>query len=241
MEAFLDLAQRCAPQVHVEILAAVASVESVESGLNPYAVRINSDHPLKAQPTTKAEAIEVAAALVSEGKDVDLGLGGVNVSDLRRLGLSLTEAFDSCRSLNATGHLLNGYYRAAMRSGASPAEAERLMLVSYYGGGDPEAGILVSFDKRVAAERQTLRPHLASLKVGPASGHPSRALPAREFTGAPQPTDTAAPTTSQPAASVRASTAAERSTAPSPAPARWDVFQAARQSSLLVFSQGDNP
>jgi type IV secretion system protein VirB1 len=127
MEAFLDLAQRCAPQVQVEVLAAVASVES---GLNPYAVRINSDHPLKAQPTTKAEAIEVAAALVSAGKDVDLGLGGVNVSDLRRLGLSIAEAFDSCRSLNATGHLLNGYYRAAMRSGASPAEAERLMLVS---------------------------------------------------------------------------------------------------------------
>ncbi len=241
MEAFLDLAQRCAPQVQVEVLAAVASVES---GLNPYAIRINSDRPLERQPVTKTEAIKVATALISEGQDVDLGLGGVNASDLRHLGLSIAQAFDPCTGLGATARLLDGYYRAAMSSGATPADAERLMLVSYYGRGDTEAGALVSFDKRIAAERQSLRPRLAGLKVGPGPGHPSPALPPREFTGAPQPTDTAAPTTGQPAASMKTSAVAERSTVPSPAPPappRWDVFQTARQSSLLVFSQGDHP
>ena len=41
--AFLDLAQNCAPQIATETIAAVVSVES---GFQPFAIRINTDRPL---------------------------------------------------------------------------------------------------------------------------------------------------------------------------------------------------
>lgn len=240
MDAFIDFAQRCAPHVQVEILAAVASVES---GLNPFAIRINTGQPLKAQPTTKAEAIAVATALIGEGHDLDLGLGGVGAPELRRFNLSIARAFDPCANLGATARLLDSYYRAAVSAGARPAEAERLMLVSFYGRGDAELGTLARFDLRVAAEHEALKSQLATLKITTGPSRRPPALPEREFTGA------AAQPTARRQVEMRARgdqaspepvTVAPERPPPSPAAPRWDIFGAARRSSLLVFTPGDH-
>ena len=91
--AFLDLAQNCAPQIATETIAAVVSVES---GFQPFAIRINTDRPLAEQPKTRAEAIETATTLIAEGHDIDLGLAGINSGNLGRLGLSVSDTFDFC-------------------------------------------------------------------------------------------------------------------------------------------------
>lgn len=132
--AFLDLAQQCAPQIATETIAAVISVES---GFHPFAIRINTDRPLAEQPKTRAEAIETATALIAEGHDIDLGLGGINSGNLGRLGLSVSDAFDFCLNIKASAALLDGYYQVAFQDGATKTQAEAVMLRSYFGSGDP--------------------------------------------------------------------------------------------------------
>ncbi|OYX68596.1 MAG: type IV secretion system protein VirB1 [Xanthobacter sp. 17-67-6] len=212
--AFADLAQTCAPTVAVETVAAVASLESAFS---PFAIRINSGLPLHEVPKTKAEAIEVATTLIAQHQDVDLGLGGVNADDLGRLDLTVADAFEPCANLKATARLLDGYYRAAINGGATPAKAETVMLQSYYGRGDASVGEMVGYDKQVRVEAKRLQPKLAALIIDPAN------------------TPGAADTAEAPALAQAAGPAAPRREAK---PAPWDVFTIGRKSSVLVFQNG---
>ena len=216
--AFLALAQNCAPQVASETIAAVVSVES---GFQPFAIRINTDHPLAEQPKTRAEAIETATILIAEGHDIDLGLGGINSGNLGRLGLSVGDTFDFCLNIKASGALLEGYYQIARQGGATTAQAEVVMLRSYFGNGDASVGEMVGYDSRVLAERARLSDRLDSIEIGKAQ---AQALPARERAGE----SSTATVDSGPTEKSQ-----QRSQASVP---RWDVYNLGRQSSVLVFS-----
>lgn len=123
--AFVDLAQNCAPVAEITTLAAVISLES---RFKPFAIRINSGPPLTSQPASKAEAIELATSLVADHQDIQIGLGGIGMEELRKLKLSISDAFDPCLNLKATATLLDGYYRLAVGAGADAARAEKVML-----------------------------------------------------------------------------------------------------------------
>ncbi|AEG57425.1 lytic transglycosylase domain-containing protein [Sinorhizobium meliloti] len=207
--AFLDLAQTCAPIVAAETLAGVASLES---RFEPFAIRINSGVPLSEQPATKAEAIAMATSLAAERQDIQLGLGGIGMGELRRLKLSISDAFDPCLNLQATATLLDGYYRLAMKAGADPDHAEQVMLQSYYGRDDPSVGAMVQYDQQVRQEVKRLGKSLAALMIG--DGEQGRGITEDS------PVDVAA---EKPPGDERASV-------PS-----WDVFSSRRRSSVLVF------
>lgn len=215
---FVDVAQQCAPQIVAETLAGVVSVES---GFQPFAIRMNSDRPLAEQPKSRAEAIEVASTLIADGVDVDLGLAGINSGNLGQLGLSVSDAFDICLNLKASASLLDGYYRVAVKAGATEVQAETVMLRSYYGHGDASLGEMVGYDTRVLAERRRLAARLQAIEIsqGEASD-PQRLDRVGEL-----------------AASSDAGTtlAHSRSRSEPPAP-QWDVFSSGRRSSVLVFS-----
>src|SRR3954453_3360283 len=102
--AFLALAQQCTQAAPVETLAAVAQVES---GLNPFAIRLNSVRPgspgITRQPTSVAEATAKAKALVEAGNDVDVGLMGLPATVLSNYGTTTEQAFDPCVSLKTLG------------------------------------------------------------------------------------------------------------------------------------------
>ena len=212
--AFVDLAQSCAPMVQVDTLA---SVVSLESRFQPFAVRINSGSPLSAQPASKAEAIEVATSLIAERKDIQLGLGGLGAEELRTLGLSLSDAFDPCLNLKATATLLDGYYRLALRVGADPRRAETVMLQSYYGRDDPSVGAMVKYDEQIRRETTRLSGKLASITV---AGSDDQAISAEH------PKD-------------QALQARPREVFQTEQAASWDVFNSRRRSSFLVFQ--NNP
>ncbi|WP_273794953.1 lytic transglycosylase domain-containing protein [Brucella intermedia] len=216
--ALVDMAQQCAPQIEVETLAAVVSVES---GFRPFVIRINSDRALEDQPQTRAEAIETASILIADGIDVDLGLGGINSSDLGRVGLSVSDAFDFCLNLQASASLLDGYYQIAVRAGAMELEAETVMLRSYYGRGDPSIGELVDYDGRVLAERERLGSDLSSINIS------------EEQTNEPQWPDRGRELAAGSDTVTTPEHARGRSEANEP---QWDVFNSGRQSSVLVFS-----
>ena len=216
--AFLDLAQNCAPQIATETIAAVVSVES---GFQPFAIRINTDRPLAEQPKTRAEAIETATTLIAEGHDIDLGLAGINSGNLGRLGLSVSDTFDFCLNIKASASLLEHYYQIALQGGATTAQAEAVMLRSYFGNGDPSVGEMVRYDKKVLAERARLSNQLDSIEIVEAQ---AQVLPARERAG-----ESSAATVDNGPAEM----SEKRSQAAVP---RWDVYNAGRQSSVLVFS-----
>lgn len=160
--AFLDLAQTCAPFVASETLAGVVSLES---WFAPFNIRINSGRPLAKQPASKLEAIKVATSLVAEWHDIQLGLGGIGAEELQKLKLSISDAFDPCLNLQATGRLLNGYYRLAVKAGADPARAEQVMLQSYFGRDDPSIDAMVQYDGQVRREIKRLRPTMTKLTI----------------------------------------------------------------------------
>ncbi|WP_028003338.1 lytic transglycosylase domain-containing protein [Sinorhizobium meliloti] len=210
--AFLDLAQTCAPIVAAETLAGVVSLES---RFEPFAIRINSGVPLSEQPATKTEAIAMATSLAAERQDIQLGLGGIGMGELRRLKLTISDAFDPCLNLQATATLLDGYYRLAKKAGADPDHAEQVMLQSYYGRDDPSVGAMVQYDQQVRQEVKRLGKSLAALMIG--DGGQARGITEEN------PVDVAAEKPGDRPVDERASV-------PS-----WDVFSSRRRSSVLVF------
>lgn len=211
--AFVDLAQTCAPIVAVETLAGVVSLES---RFEPLAIRINTDPPLREPPRTKAEAIQMATSLAAEGHDIQLGLGAIGMEELRKLHLSISDAFDPCLNLQATATLLDGYYRLAIEAGADEGRAEQLMLQSWYGRADPSVGEMVKYDDQVRKEIERLGVTLATLVLG--GGGQGR--------GAVE-----VPTGKTAVVENRGSPVANQTlSAPS-----WDVFRSRQRSSVLVF------
>jgi type IV secretion system protein VirB1 len=216
--AFLDLAQTCAPFVASQTLAGVISLES---RFAPFNIRINSGAPLKRQPATKVEAIEVATSLAAKRHDIQIGLGGIGLEELQRLNLSISDAFDACLNLRATATLLDGYHRLAVKEGADPARAEQVMLQSYYGRDDPSVGAMVSYDDQVRREIKRLGPTLARLTIGDAEQGRGTDV-------------TAEPFQADVVAEVVSENSGEKAAPTSVAPA-WDVFKTRRRSSVLVF------
>ncbi|MGG6898271.1 type IV secretion system protein VirB1 [Rhizobium sp. BR 315] len=216
--AFLDLAKTCAPFVASETLAGVVSLES---RFAPFNIRINSGAPLERQPATKAEAIEIATSLGAERHDIQIGLGGIGLEELRRLKLSISDAFDSCLNLQATATLLDGYYRLAVKLGADPTRAEQVMLQSYYGRDDPSVGAMVKYDDQVRREIERLGPTIARVTIGDRGEGRDDDLP-NEIPSADA------------VAEVVAANSPEKTAAISAAPA-WDVFKTRRRSSVIVF------
>lgn len=215
--AFTDLAETCAPAVAVETLAAVVSLKS---NFQPFAIRVDSDLPRGKQPNSKEEAIQNATTLIAEQQNIQLGLGGIAIEELRKLDLTISDAFDPCLNLKATATLLDGYYRLAIHAGAAPEQAQRVMLQSYYGRSDPSVGAMVQYDEQVQREAKRLLPKLALLTIEERSDRRNSAG-TQAFTRS---SDDQADVLQQPTIKI-----------PS-----WDVFNAARHSSALVF-QNEQP
>ncbi|MBY3489379.1 lytic transglycosylase domain-containing protein [Rhizobium laguerreae] len=207
---FVDLAQNCAPMVEVRTLAAVISLES---RFKPFAIRINSGPPLERQPASKAEAIELATSLAADHQDIQIGLGGLGIEELGKFRLSISDAFDPCLNLKATATLLNSYYRLALHAGADATQAEKVMLQSYYGRNDPSVGEMVKYDEQVRDEMVRLPSDPASLSIA----EPREEIPLDE-----------------PAGSRQAPAITKSIPQPDEA-ASWDVFNARRQTQVLVF------
>jgi type IV secretion system protein VirB1 len=139
------LAERCAPAVAAPTLSAVALAES---GFNPFAINVNHGAPLARPPASRTEALTMAKALLASGANLDLGLLQINVANLPRLGLSLDDAFDPCRSLAAGATLLKANYTAVRAQDLAPQAALRTAL-SLYNTGDQSRGFRNGYVTRV--------------------------------------------------------------------------------------------
>ena len=135
MATVLSLAAQCAPGVAPDTVAAIAQAES---GLDPLAIHDNTVQRTF-QPADLPEAIALATDLiVAQHHSVDLGLMQVNSANFATLGLSITNAFDACHSIEAGGHVLSSAYQRALRG-----------ALSAYNTGDPQRGVSNGYVSRV--------------------------------------------------------------------------------------------
>jgi len=89
-----------------EFASRLAAIAIHESGGDPLVIGVNADRarglPATAiRSATPQEAAARAAALLVQGRSIDLGLMQVNSGQLARHGLTIETAFDACRSMAA--------------------------------------------------------------------------------------------------------------------------------------------
>lgn len=126
---FLTIAAVCAPLVHPSTAHAIGSTES---SLNPYAIGVVGGS-LQRQPRNADEALATAQALRAQGRNFSVGLAQINVHNLNRLGMSVADAFDVCKNLQALQSVLRECFERAGSRNESQASL-RLALSCYYSG-----------------------------------------------------------------------------------------------------------
>ena len=130
--ALVDLAQQCAPAVHV--VTAKALIRQ-ESGGNPHAIGVVGGR-LERQPRSRGEALATVRALEAGGWNYSVGLAQINRANFTRLGLTPESAFDPCTNLRAMQTVLHECWgRARARAeGTDERWAVQASLACYYSG-----------------------------------------------------------------------------------------------------------
>lgn len=165
----LALATQCAPHVSPLTLLAVAQVES---GLNPNAIGINGPIAERPRPRSRDEATRAAERLIAAGRNIDLGIGQINVRNLPWLGLSVADAFDPCRNLQAAATVLRHGYRPT-----GDAQAALRASLSAYNTGHPERGLRNGYVAKVLRAAQRLSGQLPVPLSAPAPASPPEGTP----------------------------------------------------------------
>ncbi len=129
----------------------------MESGLNPLAIGVNGVDGQQLHPRTEAEAISTATRLISIGRNVDLGLAQINSGNLRKLGLTVADAFNPCRNLAAGARVLKTNFDRAMAATGVEQAAVRTSL-SLYNTGDAYRGFRNGYVAKVVAAAGQLVP-----------------------------------------------------------------------------------
>lgn len=204
----MGLAAQCAPSVAP---ATIAAVVQTESRGNELAIGVNGLGRSVGQPTSVAQAVEVARYYVARGYTVDLGLGQINSRNMKRLGLTWDTVFEPCTNIAAAGAVISGNYRA-IREGLHPQRALRVAL-SMYNTGSQSRGFSNGYVGRVvgnAGFTDGIQP--VAVKLIPIAG--------------PRDTGTPASAAAQLAALVEENTSEprQRRAASPPPPPSWDVF-----------------
>jgi len=164
---FKVLAQRCAADVPVITLRAIARAESA---FRPYALSLNYPKRTAAeqglhgggmflarQPRTLDEARAWTRYLVSRGKTVSIGLLQINSEHAADFGLTWDQLFDPCTNMRVGAHLLTAYYRQAAAVLGDGQQALQFAL-SGYNSGFPLVGFTNGYvDSVVQGEFTTSR------------------------------------------------------------------------------------
>jgi len=149
--AVTALAAQCAPSVAPQTLLAVVRVES---GFDPLAIGVNGAQRTQLHPETAAEATATAARLINQGLSIDLGLGQINSKNLSSLGLTVSDAFDACSNLEASGRVLQAAYATTSREAAGQ-DLALLKALSIYNTGRTDRGFRNGYVAKVMAAAAT--------------------------------------------------------------------------------------
>ena len=141
---FRALAQRCAADVPLITLRAIARAESA---FRPYALSLNYPKRTAAeqglhgggmflarQPRTLDEARAWTRYLVDRRKSVSIGLLQINSEHAADFGVTWDQLFDPCTNMRVGAHLLTAYYRQAAAVLGDGQQALQFALSGYNSG-----------------------------------------------------------------------------------------------------------
>ena len=151
---FAPLAAHCAPDVAVTTLAAIARTES---GFEPFAIHDNTSGMSEAVTTIDAAA-SIASRLIAAGHSVDLGLMQVNSGNLNALGLTVSDAFDACRSIGAGAAILTAGYVGG--STHAQQQAALRVAISRYNTGNAQRGFANGYVRKVEVSAEQVVPEI---------------------------------------------------------------------------------
>lgn len=131
----IELIMACAPNVHPTTIQEIIRVESEG---NPLAVNINKKQgrrlkvliPIKTVP----DAVAVAKASIQLGHSVDLGYMQVSSPNLKDLGYTVEDMFDTCKNIAAGAKIFTQFYVAALRVYKNEQKAMIAALSAYNTG-----------------------------------------------------------------------------------------------------------
>lgn len=152
--SFLSLALACAPAIHIDTARALIDVES---SFNPWAIGVVGG-TLERQPRHRREALATARALQTAGWNFSVGLGQVNVGNLKRLGLTLDQAFAPCTNLAAMQTVLSECYERARAAGHSDGQVALHHALSCYYSGNFTTGFEHGYVRKLVAAAARMRP-----------------------------------------------------------------------------------
>lgn len=173
---FKALAKRCAADVPVITLRAIARAESA---FRPYALSLNypkrtaSEQGLHGggmflarQPRSLDEARAWSRYLVNRGKTVSIGLLQINSEHAADFGLTWDQLFDPCTNMRIGARLLTAYYRQAAAVLGDGQQALQFAL-SGYNSGFPLVGFKNGYVDSVVqgeftASRRAIEPNESS-------------------------------------------------------------------------------
>ena len=204
MATFETLAAKCAAGVALDLLVAIASVES---GVDPLAVRAGA---ALTRVASTGEGVAIAVGAADQGREVRIGLMGLSERQLRAAGLTLSEGFDACASLSVAAGLIEAS-RATVR-GQSADVADRVAIRAWWRS-DGRFASVWALEAAVVRER-AIATGLVKREIASASATLQASSTPGETTGA----------TASRAPSQRAASDVE--------PNCWDIF--ARQRAGLV-------
>jgi len=129
------LAIACAPAIEVGTVQAIVNRESRG---NPNAIGTTQAR-LSHQPRTREHALYVAGVLERAGVDFDVGIAQLNIRNLRRFGVSVTDALEPCKNMQLMQAVLVEAHERAQRRGLTGVDAS-LAAVSVYNTGHFKRG-----------------------------------------------------------------------------------------------------
>ena len=159
LAAVMALSHRCAPGIALEALVPQVLVESHFSEL---AIGINNGPIVRARSVP--DAIDISTRYIRAGYSVDLGLAQINSHNLRRLGLTVEQAFDPCTSLRAAEVVLTENYNA-VSDGRTQTDAIEATW-SLYNSGSPSRGMRNGYVRKVWTAAATLVPQMQAMLNG---------------------------------------------------------------------------
>lgn len=124
------LSKQCSPQVAPITMVTLVKTESRG---NPLALGLNGAR-LKFQPKNESQATAWVKYLDKHGYNFDVGLGQVNIVNIRKYKLTPEQLFNPCINLKISADILTKNYLAARKTTSNSQLALRKALSAYNTG-----------------------------------------------------------------------------------------------------------
>lgn len=136
---------RCAPLVTPSTMLALVKTES--NG-NHLAIGLNGTYKLKYQANNLTEASLWVNYLESHGYNFDVGLGQINIKNIKKYGYKPVDMLDPCKNLTVASDILYRNYHIALHKAENKSQA-LLHAISAYNSGNYNTGFSNGYVLRV--------------------------------------------------------------------------------------------